>query len=257
MTASEVIVTAAMAAAAGVVGSFVVVRRMALASDALSHVALPGVALAILLHVDPLIGGVIALMTGVVLVWAIEQRTRLPVEAATGVIFSTALAAGSMLASGDELLEALFGVARAPQRIETIASLIAAILVIVAIVGLRSRLVLTLVSPDLARSAGIHVARVDLAFLLAFAVTVALGLRYLGVLLMGSLIIIPAATALYIAVSLRSLQMTSVAIAVTAAVTGLLLAPKLHVNPGALTIVIAATFFVAALVRRPTERGRQ
>jgi len=52
-----------------------------------------------------------------------------------------------------------------------------------------------IVSPDLARTAGVNVRRVDLAYLLLFALTIGIGLRYLGVLLMGALIIIPAVTA--------------------------------------------------------------
>src|ERR1035437_3065325 len=88
----DLLMPAAMAVAAGLVGSLAVMRRMALASDALSHVALPGVALAILLRWNPLLGGLAALVLGTLLVWALESRTRIPTEAVIGVIFSVALA---------------------------------------------------------------------------------------------------------------------------------------------------------------------
>jgi manganese/iron transport system permease protein len=93
-----------MAAAAGLVGCFAVMRRMTLASDARSHVALPGIGLALLLHVNPVLGGFVALLLGTLLVWALEHKTRVPTETIVGVVFSAALALGSLLTSGEELV---------------------------------------------------------------------------------------------------------------------------------------------------------
>jgi ABC-type Mn2+/Zn2+ transport system permease subunit len=239
-----------MAAAAGLVGSVAVMRRMALASDALSHVALPGVAIAVLLRVNPVLGGLAALFLGSLLIWALEHKTRLPTEAVIGVVFSAALAIGNMLASGEELLEALFGGSHDIGRVELALGLAAAALVIVYVLRERSRLVIALVSPELASTTGINVSRINLVFLLMFALTVALGLRYLGVLLMGSLIIIPAVTATYLARSLRALQLTSVALAVASTLAGSLLAPLMRVEQGPLIIVVAASLFLVALAAR-------
>jgi ABC-type Mn2+/Zn2+ transport system permease subunit len=83
---SEIVVALLMSTAAGLVGSIAVMRRMALASDALSHVALPGIALAMLFHFSPLLGGFAALMAGTLIVWALEYRTRIPTEAVIGVL---------------------------------------------------------------------------------------------------------------------------------------------------------------------------
>jgi len=249
--ASDLLLPIAMAVAAGLVGSFAVMRRMTLASDALSHMALPGVGLAILLHASPMLGGLTALFLGTLLVWALERRTRIPTEAIIGVVFSAALALGSMLASGEELIDVLFGAPQMLGRGETVLGFVAAAGVIGFVWRAQSRLVITLVSADLARTAGIDVARLNLLFLLAFAVTVALGLRYLGVLLMGSLIIIPAATAKQLARDLGQLRHLSVTIAVAATVLGSLMAPALGVESGPLIITVAAAlFFVGLLGRR-------
>ncbi|HEU5170456.1 MAG TPA: metal ABC transporter permease [Gemmatimonadales bacterium] len=239
-----------MAVAAGLVGCFAVMRRMTLASDAISHVALPGIGIALALHVHPVVGGLAALFLGTLLIWALERKTRIPTETIIGVVFSAALAIGSMLTSGEELIEALFGAARAPGRVETLLGFASALLVVAYIVRARDRLVIALVSPDLARTVGIDGAKLDLLFLLAFALTVALGLRYLGVLLMGSLIIIPAATAKYVARSLRGMFLVAVSVAVAATLFGLLAAPLLHVDAGPLIIALAAGFFFASLARR-------
>ena len=113
---SELLLGLAMAAAAGLIGSFAVLRRMTLASDAISHVALPGIGIAFLLHANPLLGALAALLLGTLLVWAIEHKTRIPTEAVIGVVFSSALAIGSMLTSGEGLIDALFG---SPERRES------------------------------------------------------------------------------------------------------------------------------------------
>lgn len=240
----------AMAVAAGLVGCFAVLRRMTLASDALSHVALPGIGVALALGVNPLLGGVTALFLGTTLVWALEHKTRVPTEALIGVTFSAALAIGSMLTSGEELLEALFGATRHPGWVETVASLAASLLVVTLVLRTRQRLVITLVSADLARTAGIDVERLDLVYLLVFGLTVALGLRYLGVLLMGSLIIIPAATARHLARSLGGMLAWAGGLAVLATTLGTFGAAVLGVGTGPMIIAVAAGLFFIGLAWR-------
>lgn len=247
---STLVLPLGMAAAAGLVGTAAVMRRMTLASDAISHVALPGLGIALLLDLNPILGGLAALFAGTLLVWGLERRTHLPTETIIGVVFSAALAVGSMLASGEELLEALFGTTQVPGVGETAIGLAGAALVIGFMLGAESSLIITLVSPDLARTAGVNVSRTSLLFLLAFAMTVALGLRFLGVLLMGSLIIIPAATAKHLAASLRSMKLYAVAIAMAATLLGVVLAPTLRLAAGPLTITIAAVIFGLSLFRR-------
>ncbi len=256
MSTLDLVVGIGMSAAAGLVGSIAVMRRMALASDALSHVALPGVALALLLHASPLAGGVIALVIGVLIVWALEQRTRIPTEAVIGVLFSAALAVGSLMASGENLLDALLGSHGGSRGLDTTFGVATAVLVIVFLVRARSRLIVRLVSPDLAVTLGVNVARLDLLYLLAFALTVALGLRYLGVLLMGSLIIIPATTGMYLARDLRAMQTIAVSSAVCSTLIGAAVAGRLKLATGPVIIVVAATIFVVALLRRRPRRSR-
>lgn len=68
MTIEALLLSVAMAVAAGLVGCFAVMRRMALAADALSHVALPGIGIALALHINPLVGAVAMLFFGSLLV---------------------------------------------------------------------------------------------------------------------------------------------------------------------------------------------
>jgi ABC-type Mn2+/Zn2+ transport system permease subunit len=253
--ATDLLLAVGMSAAAGLIGSIAVMRRMALASDALSHVALPGVALALLLHVSPLAGGFVALIVGTLLIWGLEYRTRIPTEAVIGVLFSAALAVGSLMTSGEELLQALLGTPGEPAKLDAALGLVVTGLVIVFMMRARSRLIIRLVSPDLVSTLGVRVPRLDLFYLLAFALTVALGLRYLGVLLMGSLIIIPATTAMYLARTLRSMQIIAVASAIGSTLIGTVVASQLGVPSGPVIIVVAgAAFLVSLLWHHPWRR---
>ena len=250
LTTESLLLSVAMAAAAGLVGAFAVMRRMALASDALSHVALPGIGLALALRLHPALGAVAALCLGALLIWSLEHRTRMSTETVIGVVFSTALAVGSMMATGDELLDALLGAPRALTRVEAGLGIVAAVGIVAFVLSQKERLVVALVSTDLARTSGVRVERLELAFLLAFALTVSLGLRYLGVLLMGSLLIIPAATAKHLALSLEGMLGTSVVLAVASTVSGEVLAGRLSRPPGPVIIAVAATLFFASLALR-------
>lgn len=253
LSVPTLILSVGMAIAAGLVGCFAVLRRMSLASDAMSHVALPGIGLALALHLHPLLGGGAALVVGTALVYGLERRTRISTETIIGVVFSLALAVGAMLATGEELVDALLGEPGALQPWELVAGLAGAAAVSAFVLTQRNRLVLAQVSGDLARTAGVPVARIELAYLLAFSLTVALGLRYLGVLLMGSLIIIPAATAKLVARSLDEMLAVSVAAAVLATVAGEALAARLGRPTGPVIIAVAAGIFFASL---PLRRAR-
>src|SRR3989344_4989268 len=95
--------------ASGYLGSFMVLRRMALVGDALSHVALPGVALGLIFSFNPLFGAFATLFAGIVGIWLIENKTELSTESLVGLFFTVALAVGILLTPEPELLEALFG----------------------------------------------------------------------------------------------------------------------------------------------------
>lgn len=250
---SGLALSAGMAVAAGLVGCFAVMRRMSLASDALSHVALPGIGIALALHVHPALGAVVALLLGTLLVWGLERRTAISTETVVGVVFSLALAVGSLLATSEELVDALLGSPGALGSWEVGLGLLGAGAVATFVLIERHRLVMSLVSADLARTSGVPVARMELLYLLAFALTVALGLRYLGVLLMGSLVIIPAATAKHLARSLTEMLGISVGVALFSTLTGEIVATRMGRPPGPVIIVVAAALFLASL---PLRRSR-
>ncbi len=239
-----------MATAAGLVGCFALMKKMTLASDAMSHIALPGLGIAIAFGVSPLLGGAVAVTVGALIIWELERQTKISTETMIGVVFSFALAAGSLLSTDEELIDALFGGGSILSPAQTGIGILAALLVIAFLLAARHRLVVSLVSPDIARTIGIHVPRLNLAFLLAFAVTIILGLHYLGVLLMGSLIIIPAATARRLARTFPQMLAASTIVAVFSTLAGVYLSAATGYESGPLIVVAATIFFLVSLFFR-------
>ena len=239
-----------MAVAAGLMGSFAVMRRMVLAADPISHIALPGIGIALILRINPLWGALGLLLLGAVLIWAVERRIRIATEVVIGVTFAVALAIGSIITSGEELIDALLGAPGTLTPPEVAFGIAGSLVVIVFVLRARNALIVRLVSPEIALTSAVNVARLDLYFLLAFALTIGLGLRFLGVLLMGSLIIIPAAIARRFARSLGTMLTISVATAVCSTIAGAYVASRAGRPSGPYIVIVAGGLFFLSLLRR-------
>jgi ABC-type Mn2+/Zn2+ transport system permease subunit len=205
-----------------------------------------------MLRVNPLWGALALLLIGAVLIWAVERRIRIATEAVIGVTFAVALAVGSVITSGEELIDALLGAPKALTPHEAIFGVVGALIVIVFVLRERNALVVRLVSPEIAMTSAVNVARLDLYFLLAFALTIGLGLRFLGVLLMGSLIIIPAAIARRFARDLTTMLTLSVVIAVASTAAGSYVASLAGRPSGPFIVMVAGGLFFLSLLRRRT-----
>ncbi|HUK89699.1 MAG TPA: metal ABC transporter permease [Blastocatellia bacterium] len=211
------------AVAAGMVGSFALMKRMSLAGDVMSHIALPGLGLALLFKINPLVGGAATLLLGTVLIWSIEQKGTLTTDVAIGVIFTAALAAGTILTPSEDLIEALFGGFQPLTLGWFLVGVAGVALVIIFLALQRHRLMLTILSPELAAAQGINVSLLDLSFLLIFSLTILLGLRSLGALLVGALIIVPAAVGRQIATGLTWFLTASSVAAVVSVAAGIII----------------------------------
>lgn len=247
---SQLIVAIFVSAAASLLGVFAILKRMSLVGDALSHVALPGIALALALQINPTIGALAFLFVAIVGIWLIEYKTTLSVDTIVGIFFTASLALGALLIPELELLEALLGDISSLTRNDVIASVSLSIGLMAVLLVVHKKLALHMVSHEMAHSIGIKSRRLSLLYLLLFALGVALGIKFVGALLMGALIIIPAASAKNISRSLNSFMLTSVVFGVTSAVTGIYVAQFYAYPPGPIFILVGTVIFVLSLVWR-------
>lgn len=248
MTYFQIISAIFIGLAAGYVGSFMVLRRMALVGDALSHVALPGLAIALLLNINPFIGAFATLFLGIISVWFIENRTELPTESLIGLFFTFSLAVGILITPQSELLEALFGDISKISAFDSYLAVLFSVALIAIMYGISKGFILGTISSDLANASGIKVSKLNFLFLILVAVIVALGIKAVGTLLMGALVIIPAITSKNITSSLRGYTVISSLMGAVGLLGGMVIASKFHLPPGPIAVLASSAIFLLSLL---------
>jgi ABC-type Mn2+/Zn2+ transport system permease subunit len=238
--------------AAGLVGCIALMKRMLLAGDVISHLALPGLGLAFAFKVNPLMGGAVTLFLGTFLVWQLQRKTGLATEAAIGVIFAAALAIGAAITPSEDLAESLFGRLDRISMNGFLLGLAAVLFVIFSIFRLKDELSLSIFSTDLAAATGVKISRVDLYFLLLFSLTVLVGLRFMGALLASALIIMPSATARQLTNRMSRFFLLAVAASLVSVAAGFLLNALVFKfsTAGPTIAILAAVLFSVSLLAR-------
>lgn len=250
MNAYGIILSLAAAIVAGIVGSFALMKRMTLAGDVVSHLALPGLGLALLWHIQPLIGAAVTLALGVIIIDQLQRRGGLATETAIGVVFVAGLSIGTLLTPREDLIDALFGGFPAIGPPGFIAGMIVCAVIAVSMFLLRDRLILIIFSPDLAHSAGVNVRRVNFLYLCVFGLAILVGLQYLGALLVGSMIIVPAAIGRRMAKTLTQFLIISPLAGMLSVAIGLGIASRWQLVPGPVIAAVAAALFFALVPLR-------
>jgi ABC-type Mn2+/Zn2+ transport system permease subunit len=246
-----IFVGALVGAASGFLGSYMVLKRMSLVGDALSHVALPGIALALMLGVEPMLGALVLLTAAVIGIWYLGEISDIYPEALVGVFFTTSLAVGILITPEPELFETLFGNIENIGLFDGIITVAAAALIILVTLRVSKKLLLGIISEDLARSQGIKMPTVNLVYLLLVGLVVALGVKFIGTLLTGALVIVPAAAAKNLAGSIRGYQLAASLIGVASAVIGILVSKYFGISSGPPVVLVSTIFFaVSYLLRR-------
>lgn len=247
----SLIVGVAVGFSAGYLGSIMVLEKMALVGDALSHVALPGLALGVLLNFDPLIGAFAFLFVSAVLIWHLSRVTKLSFETLVGAAFTLALAIGILLFQNLDALEAaLFGDITKVGLTHVFAAIAISIAVISLTRLIYKKIVLGLISEELAISKGINIARTNLLYLLLVSLTVAIGIQITGTLLVGFLVVTPAAAARIISANLSRYLTLSAIFGAISAISGILLSSYFDVLPGPLVVISGIAIFSVTIIIR-------
>jgi len=242
----------------GPLGCFVVWRRMAYFGDTLGHSALLGVALGYLLGINLTVGVMATALTVALLLAAGLRQQILASDTLLGILAHGALALGLVLLSflptlRVDLLAYLFGDILAVGRSDVIAIWLAGAGLLVALGWLWRPLLAITVHEDLARVEGVAIEPTKLAFTLMLAVTVAVALKLVGIVLVTSLLIIPAAAARRFAATPEQMAAGAAGLG-TLTVIGGLAASLLWDTPSGPSIVLAAVILFAILQLVP-RRG--
>ncbi|MCH9674877.1 MAG: zinc ABC transporter permease subunit ZnuB [Gammaproteobacteria bacterium] len=252
----------AVAAIAGPLGCFVVWRRMSFFGDALAHSALLGVALGLLLSVHLNLAVALACVLIAVALFFLEQQNRLSLDTLLGIVAHSALALGLLTVSLIEnvrfdLMTFLFGDILAVSNSDVGWMIAAAGVVAGVLVAIWRALLAITVHPDLAAAEGVAVKPVRLAFMVLMATTVAIGMKVVGILLITSLLIIPAAGARRFANTPEQMAFGACLIGVLSVAGGIGLSLSADAPTGPSIVVVATLFFAVSecigLLRRRTR----
>lgn len=247
----SLITAGVVGAAAGYLGSIMVLRRLALAGDVLSHVALPGIGIALIYGLNPFLLAFVFLFAASWVIWLLEKKTRVPTEALVGILFVASLAVGVMLIPElEELGEALFGDISKINLFDAGLAVLLSVLVFVVGAKIYKGLVLGTISEDLAIANGVKLRKINLLFLTLVAAVVALGVKVVGTLLMGALIIVSGTAAKNLSRSISRYAFLSAVFGLVSAPSGLLIARAYDLPPGPIIILIGVGIFLLSLIAR-------
>ena len=246
----SIIIGISVGVSAGYLGSLMVLEKMALVGDALSHVALPGLAIGILLNFNPYLGAFIFLFASAVVIWHLGRVTKLSFETIVGAMFTLALAIGIVIIPEAELLEALFGDITKITLIETAIGVAVSAVALFLTNMIYKKLVLSMISEDLAVSKGIAVSKTNLLYLMLVSLVVAVGIKIVGTLLVGFLVIVPAAAAKNVSTDLFRYAVLSSVFGAASAFSGILFSNYLNLPTGPLVVFSGIVIFVATVLAK-------
>lgn len=241
----------------GPLGCFVVWRRMAYFGDTMAHSALLGVAFSLLLDLNMIIG-VFAVAASVSLaLLVLEKRQSLSTDSLLGILSHSTLALGLVIVAfmtwvRIDLNGFLFGDILAVSRSDILFIYGGGISVLVIMALIWRSLLATTVSPDLAAAEGMRPERARFVFMLLMALVIAISMKIVGILLITSLLIIPAATARRFAVTPEAMAVIASLTGAIAVTLGLFGSLRFDTPSGPSIVVAALTLFLSSQLPWPT-----
>ncbi len=233
--------------AAGYLGTLMLSRRMALVAGPLGHLTLPGIALALIWGLDVSVGAFPFVILGVVLIWLLEMKTKLPMEALTALVFASGVAIAFLLLPMEQAETALVGDISKVDLHGTALSVIASLAIIVTLMRAYPRMILGNISEELAAAEGINVRRYNFLYLFLIAVIVALGVKMVGGLLTAALVAIPPSAARNVSTNLKQYALGATAIGAGSAVVGIVMSQITGFPAGPLVILVSAAIFLLTM----------
>jgi ABC-type Mn2+/Zn2+ transport system permease subunit len=185
---------------------------------------------------------------GILLIWLLEIRTKLQMEALTAIVFATGVAVAFLFLPIGKAEAALIGDILKVGVRETIAAVILGTLVVIAVNRSYSKIVLISIHEDLAKTERVNVKLYNLIYLLAIAIIVALGVDLVGGLMTAALVAIPAAAARNVSRTLVQYGLASTAFGVVSAIVGILSATFIRLPAGPLVILTSAVIFAVTVL---------
>jgi ABC-type Mn2+/Zn2+ transport system permease subunit/Mn-dependent DtxR family transcriptional regulator len=246
----------------GLVGSFIMLRKMALMGDALSHAVLPGVIIGFIVagknELAIFIGAVSAGIITALMIGFINRNSRIKEDTSMGIMFSGAFAFGILLISQMknvhiDLTSYLFGDILGVSRGDIVLSAIIGFVVLLGVLLFYKQLLVTSFDPTMAAVMGVSAGLVHYFLMSLLSMTIVASLQSVGVILVIAMLITPAATAYLLTDRLPKMLTLAVVIGVITALAGLLGSYHFNFASGASMVVFATIVFLLTFVFSPSQ----
>ncbi len=240
-----------------VIGSFLLVRRWSLLGDAISHAILPGVAIAYLLAWPYFLGALATALLTAVGIGFVERHTRIKSDAAMGILFIGAFAAGlavlSRVRSNVDVFHILFGNVLGVSRTDLALTVGIGVVVVAVVVSIFKELELWAFDPLTAQVVGLPVGFLHYLILVLLSATIVAALRAVGIVLALAMLITPPATAYLLTRRFPEMMALAAGVGALAAFFGLYLSFYLDIASGPSMVLVATGAFVTALAFAPEQ----
>ena len=236
-------------------GIFLVLRKLSMIGDGLAHVSFATVALALLLQASPLFVSIPLVVLASFAILALSEKAGLHGDAAIGLVASFSIAIGVLIASlargfNVDLMSYLFGSILVISRAEVFISVILSFAVLAVVVYYFNSLFVVTYDEDFARVLGLNTRRMNYLVAILTAITIALGIRVVGTMLISSLIIFPTVTALQVSKGFKSSILIAALVALVSVVCGVFLSYIFNFPTGATIVLFNGLFFLVTFVIR-------
>ncbi len=242
------------------IGIIVVLKRLSMIGDALSHTSLAGVAAGLILGVNPILGAVATCIAAALGIEAIRKKIPRYSEMSIAIVMSAGVGLAGVLSgfvkNAANFNSFLFGSIVAISDFEVILVACISCAVLLAFVFLYKELFYIALDERAARLAGIPVGAINFIFTILTAVTVSVAARTVGALIVSSLMVVPAACAMQFGKSYKQTVVYSVLFAVIFTTAGLFLSYYLRLKPGGTIVLIGVLFFIVILLLKKIFAGR-
>ncbi|MCX7877181.1 MAG: metal ABC transporter permease [Ignavibacteria bacterium] len=246
----------------GLIGVYIMLRRMSLIGDALAHAVLPGIVIGFMVagksELVMFTGAVVSGIITSVLIGFLSRNSIIKEDTSIGIIFTGAFALGILLISQLkgvhlDLSSYLFGDILGVSTGDLILSFTITLVIIICVILFYKQLLITSFDPTLAITIGIPVSVIHYGLMTLLSMSIVAGLQSVGVVLLVAMLITPAATAYLLTHSLKKILPLSVLIAVVASISGLFLSYHFNFSSGASIVLTAVMFFTVAFIFSPKE----
>jgi zinc transport system permease protein len=241
-------------------GVFLVLRRLSLIGDGLAHATFGGVAVGLFFNVYPLYASIPVVMLSSLGILKLTEKARVYGDAAIGIVSAVGISGGILLASlahgfNVDLFSYLFGNILAISKDEVIVLVALSVLVILMTVFFYYDLFSVTFDEEFAKVSGIRSGKINIILVLLTSLTVVLSMKVVGILLVSSLLILPAATALQVAKGFKATIYLSSACGLFSVLSGIIVSFYANLPSGGTIVMISIVLFLAALAARRIRGG--